>query len=205
MLCTDTSGSSLSFTVVENTDRKLKELYSQTFPAQGRMNEAFFGCLDGFFAKASQKGRTVAAKNIAEWVCITGPGSFTGIRIGLAALSGITLGLGKKLAGLSSLDAAALISGRDRVRVAARLRMNEYAVKSYDFSTGGYSAVELQELYPPDGDTVFINGKINTKGYECLSKAIIDPRVFDFIGSASPVYVKKSEAEINFDKKSAGI
>jgi tRNA threonylcarbamoyl adenosine modification protein YeaZ len=164
------------------------------------MNELFFACLSAFLSSAGVK-----LADIDRWVSITGPGSFTGIRIGIAAISGIVLGLGKSHIGLSALDAAALVSGRDKLAVAANIRSNEYALRHYDFINKQYSPIELITVAPADMDTldiVFINGKHNTAGYDCLTKALLNPHVGDFLGSAVPLYVKRSEAEINFDKKS---
>jgi tRNA threonylcarbamoyladenosine biosynthesis protein TsaB len=46
-----------------------------------------------------------ARRNLDRLVCGTGPGSFTGIRIGLAAARGLALALALPLAGVSTLNA----------------------------------------------------------------------------------------------------
>jgi len=39
------------------------------------------------------------------WACTTGPGSFTGLRIGLGTLKGMALATGRPIAGVSTLEA----------------------------------------------------------------------------------------------------
>jgi len=41
------------------------------------------------------------------WACTTGPGSFTGLRIGLGTLKGMALATGRPIAGVSTLEALA--------------------------------------------------------------------------------------------------
>ncbi|MDR2870772.1 MAG: tRNA (adenosine(37)-N6)-threonylcarbamoyltransferase complex dimerization subunit type 1 TsaB [Deferribacteraceae bacterium] len=192
-LCADTSGATLSFTLMENASEILSKSWTES--AKGRMNELFFSCLQGFLAEAGAR-----PMDIDRWVSIVGPGSFTGIRIGVAAVSGIAIGLQKEHVGLSALDAAALLSSEDEIAVAAAIRMNEYALRRYNFKTDLHSDIELQLLEPPQAGIIFVNGKKNSIGYDCLTRAILDPRVDAFFGDAAPVYVKRSEAEINFDK-----
>ena len=198
ILCADTSGAALSFTLAEKTDAIINEICSKSYTGKGKMNELFFSSLDTFLNTSSVR---IAA--IDRWISVTGPGSFTGIRIGVAAISGITLGLNKEHIGISALDAAALISGNKQPTVAASIRLNEYAVKHYNFSENIYSDIELQFLQPTVDDIIFVNGKQNTAGFDCLTKAILHPEADAFYRDTAPVYVKRSEAEINFDKKSS--
>ncbi|HEX9932436.1 MAG TPA: tRNA (adenosine(37)-N6)-threonylcarbamoyltransferase complex dimerization subunit type 1 TsaB [Allosphingosinicella sp.] len=60
-----------------------------------------------------------------------GPGSFTGVRVGLAAAHGLAIGWGIPVAGYSSLAAIAAASGAGRVAVALHGGHGELFVQSY--------------------------------------------------------------------------
>jgi tRNA threonylcarbamoyladenosine biosynthesis protein TsaB len=55
----------------------------------------------------------VKAEEIDAFAVATGPGSFTGLRVGLAAVKGLSDGLRKPCIGVDSLDLHALASGAD--------------------------------------------------------------------------------------------
>lgn len=64
--------------------------------------ERIFGALDGALAQA-RLGRG----DIEVLACDVGPGSFTGVRVGIASLKGIALALGLPCVGVCSLEAMA--------------------------------------------------------------------------------------------------
>lgn len=64
--------------------------------------EAIVPMIERVVAKAG-RSRT----EISGIACTTGPGSFTGVRVGLAAAKGLALGLGVRLAGIPTLEALA--------------------------------------------------------------------------------------------------
>ena len=84
----------------------------------------------------------VTATDLALVVATRGPGSFTGLRIGLATLQGFALAGGTVVAGVSSLDAAALADSSDdggsvrRLAVVDALRGEVFAA-IYDDGTSG--------------------------------------------------------------------
>lgn len=193
-LCADTSGGLLCFTLANNN----RLAGSHQIQAGRKMNELFFPELDLFLSKYCD------IAEIDEFTIITGPGSFTGVRIGAAAFSGMAYGLGKKLTGLTSLDAAALLSGKSNITVCARLKLDEFVFRRYCFEEHRFSELAVTDISKLPEECICVNsGSLSTKGYETLTGAILAPGYERFLTEGLPEYVRPSEAEINFDKKSA--
>jgi tRNA threonylcarbamoyl adenosine modification protein YeaZ len=75
-----------------------------------------------------------------------GPGSFTGIRVAIAAAHGLAIGWGAELLGMSSL--ALLAAGNGRVAAAVQGGHGELFVQEFDESTNPTS--ELRNLPPAE-------------------------------------------------------
>src|SRR6476619_7698344 len=81
--------------------------------------------------------------NLDRIAVTTGPGSFTGLRVGIAAARGIALAAGKPAIGLSTLAAfaAPLIAADDRIPVVAAIDARHDHVYLQVFGPGGRTLV----------------------------------------------------------------
>lgn len=185
----DTSGKGLSATVCDNEKNIIA---SVSVVLENRLSEKMMSVMDFIFRTSG-----LQPDDIEKYYVITGPGSFTGIRIGVGSLLGFCMSCGRKLEGMSSLDAAALISGMDTVKTAVKLRGRLYGYREYDFKRSVFSDYITEKLDNTDEYLV-----VNSGGqWPDLSKALLSPRFNEFVRDYSPMYMRPSEAEINFDKR----
>lgn len=146
------------------------------------------------------KSISLSIDDIDEFYAGIGPGSFTGIRIGVALILGLSSGSNKKAYGISSLDVEAIVSGRNVLKTASLLKGECYAVRNYDFTNNVFSPYYLEEIIDNVNDYTLIN---NGKSYfPNLLFAVQSGKLWDFRAECLPIYLRKSEAEINLDKKS---
>jgi tRNA threonylcarbamoyladenosine biosynthesis protein TsaB len=84
-------------------------------------------------------------QDVTALAVTTGPGSFTGLRIGLAAVKGLSLACGKPIIGISTLDviAANIISSNALVCPLLDARKQEVYTAIYDAS--GLTPIRLTE------------------------------------------------------------
>ncbi len=82
--------------------------------------------------------------DIGGFAVVAGPGSFTGVRVGLAAIKALAEVLEKPIAALSLLEAVA-VSGRSRSRVTAVLDAGRGEVYAGEYEVHDNGAHRLQE------------------------------------------------------------
>ena len=164
---------------------------------KSNINENLLKTVD-FILKSSE----TSLNEIESFYVITGPGSYTGIRIGVSTMLGLALSTGKQLKGISSLDAYALVCGEEKLAACARLRGKSYVCKNYDFKNMVFSDYDIVTI-ENDGELVH-SVNHNQKSSLNLTHAVRSVHFSLFSGGYEPLYFRKSEAEICFDERRAG-
>lgn len=103
------------------------------------------------------KQAKIELRDIARLCAVTGPGSFTGLRIGLAAVRGLAMGLSIPASGLSAFEAARLAVPSANVIVLESWR-EELFIQFGDDAPGMLTAPEIVSRLTPQsvltGDAV---------------------------------------------------
>lgn len=159
----------------------------------------------------------LSLNDIDVFSIVQGPGSFTGIRIGMATIKAFMIGLGKtKAVQINTLDLIAFSSKlkEDKVVIVNAGGINYY-VASYDKENNlinNYDCIEEKDLekYVSSKKTVTIN-ESNFKTNEVINiselnqieftKNLIKDNKFVDAENLAPFYILKSQAERNLEKK----
>jgi len=178
-------------------------------------SEALLAMIDEAFVAAS-----VAPADVDAVACGAGPGSFTGLRIGLATCKGLCFALGKPLVMVSSLAAMAARAPDGRVCATLDAFKGEVYAALYDVRAGVPTLVGDVRVLPPGALLPQLEGVDHVVGsgaqkYRELATKLLDeeagPRAadvarlaasrvasrdFDDLSTAAPAYVRPSEAEL---------
>ena len=119
----DTSGDACYIALADAADGKIK---CTQFSHNRQLIEQLPAAIDAFLASNG-----AALRDIDCLVCGTGPGSFTGVRVGVMYAKTLAFALGKPIIGISSFDAAAYEDITiDRIAVCTSKR-NEVIAAAY--------------------------------------------------------------------------
>ena len=163
-----------------------------------------------------------------------GPGSFTGLRIGIASIKGLATATGKPLVGVSTLETLALQAAGPSMLICPLLdaRRGEVYYSRYRYANGNLEQLIEEGVSSPadairglDEETLFvgegaivyrdvlmenlgglarfapvIQNSIRASTVAHLSLPSFEAGHTDDVASFVPVYIRKSDAEINRNK-----
>jgi len=167
----------------------------------------------------------IAVGQIDAVVACTGPGSFTGLRVGLAAVKGIAQALDIPVVGVSLFDIAAAGLRSHGGPVCVVLPFKRDACFVAVVTTGRFDP-EAIEAVPLDRLAAFLNGRaVTTIGLDLppsasppastvparieydaadllrLGLARLTAEGPDDLGALEPLYIQKSQAELRFEQR----
>jgi len=108
------------------------------------------------------KGAGIAIKDVDLFAVGVGPGSFTGLRVGVSAVKGMAIGLGKKIIPVSSMDSSALrafsdLGGEKKINIILEGKQKDFFHAEYSFD--GSDVEKISEIIVrPYEDSCYING-----------------------------------------------
>jgi len=150
ILAIDTVGAGSSIAIVDYNGNYFVE-YNHTNNSHA---ESFFKVLDALFTKHNYN-----YDKIDLLVVVTGPGSFTGIRVGISAAQGISLATRKPLYGLNALEIQAY--------VISSLCNNKKNIRSMiKNSQGFYTQLFNSDLLPISEPEMISGNELNCSAYE---------------------------------------
>src|SRR3989339_1457451 len=103
----------------------------------------------------------MALDDIDGFVVARGPGSFTGLRIGISVIKGLSYAVGKPVAGVSSLDGIAFRFTCSSIPVCVMMdaKRNEVYCSVYDFNNGNLISKTLEAVVSPKEAIGMAKGK----------------------------------------------
>ena len=119
-----------------------------------------------------------------------GPGSFTGIRVGVATMNAFSLALNKKLVSVTTLE---LPVEKDKVMTLLDCKHDNFYCGIFDGGKEEYLALNKSEIDAYPYEKIYMEG---TYPKELLAKCLAKIEKGEYVSQAKPFYVKKSSAEI---------
>ena len=166
---------------------------------RGSRNEKLLPAIDWLLAENSIDRRTIDLLAVTR-----GPGSFTGVRIGLATMQGLALAIGKPVCAMSTHEAIAYGEAGD-MSIVDDAGRGELYVSTF---TDGRETVapHLGEL--PDGRVIRVAEFLqrDNAALRCARRALeIEQRgEGDRYRDVTPIYVRLAEAEVKLRQKQNG-
>jgi len=193
ILAADTSLPILSVALVK--DAQL--LGATALEGRSSRNEKLLPAIDWLLSETGSD-----RKEIDLFAVTRGPGSFTGVRIGLATMQGMALALGKPVCAMSTHEAIA--PDRGRWMIVDDAGRGEFYVSIFD---------DGEEIVPPrlaradevQGERLLVADVLQQRNValSCARRAerIIAAGRLDAYTDITPIYVRLAEAEVKLRQK----
>ena len=165
---------------------------------KGSRNEKLLPAIDWLLTETG-----IDRHEIDLYAVTRGPGSFTGVRIGLATVQGMALALGKPVCAMSTHEAIALPVTRSVI--ADDAGRGEYYVSVYHDGRE-IEPPHLARAIPPDAIMVAAVLRQENVALRCAlrSLGIAAGNRLDEYRDATPIYVRLAEAEVKLQQKRDG-
>ena len=148
----------------------------------------------------------LAKEDIDVFCCCVGPGSFTGIRIGVATVKALGYALKKKVLGVTSFDCIAYNRVTEKVMALVDARHGHVYAAGYSNCNVSVEPcfISVSDLYPYLKDYV-LAASTEIEGVDTVSvslaegfRAAVEAKLesaTDDVESIYPLYIRKSQAE----------
>lgn len=148
-------------------------------------NSILLSAIDAFLEKNGLKISDIDVFGVA-----IGPGSFTGIRVGVATVNAFSMALNKKIVEVTTLE---LPVKEDKTMTLLDCKHDNYYCGIFDGDKKEYLALNKCEIERYDYAKIYMSG---TYEKELLNKCERKVNNGEFATQARPFYIKKSSAEI---------
>ncbi len=185
----------MNFLFVDSCDNELFVLlynngqhYVRTSNGNKKHNSVLLPAIDELLTEAN-----LEIKEIENIACVIGPGSFTGIRLGVTTCNGLSFAIGSNRIAINTFETIAY-NNTNHILIAVDCRHNNYYAGEYN---NGEEIALLNitdsEIKNFDGKVIIWNGEREIENIVNCVKKKIDNK--DFVQMLSPLYLKKSQAE----------
>lgn len=193
ILSVDTSLPILSTALLRDDDL----IAAVAMEGQGSRNEKLLPAIDWILSESG-----IGRQSIDLFAVTRGPGSFTGVRVGLATVQGLALALGRPVCAISTHEAIALGSGRSDVTIVDDAGRGEFYVSSFENGVET-AAPHLQQSADRDALTVAAFLQRENVAAACARRAaaIVRSGHLTRYADVTPIYVRLAEAEVKLQQR----
>lgn len=191
ILAVDTTSDNMVIAISKND-----EIFSRIGKAESkRHNSQILPFIDEALEEAK-----ITLSEIDYLACVVGPGSFTGIRIGVSSVNALAFALSKKCVSVTALEELAFGIKEKDFYCAIDCRHDNFYYARFESDYTNMTEIgemTLQELKKKD-KVIFKDKPCDPLALIEIAKYKINAGKFDTL---APLYLKKSQAEREYDNK----